>query len=170
MPSLQLDALQVEISTAGYYELVARARELGLPDTGGVDELRASLYKYYGLEAPAAPGKGRIVTIEKAGQASFAKVEEGEGGIVRASGGVILTLVETNGDTHRIQADSIVFDRERSTLTARGKVRYERKSGSTTDIFAGEALSASLDDWSGVFIDGKMRKAGGSPPRAIAAS
>ena len=161
MPSLQLDALQVEISTAGYYQLVARARELGLPDTGGVDELRASLYKYYGLEAPAAPGKGRIVTIEKAGQASFAKVEEGEGGIVRASGGVILTLVETNGDTHRIQADSIVFDRERSTLTARGKVRYERKSGSTTDIFAGEALSASLDDWSGVFIDGKMRKAGG---------
>jgi len=161
MPSLQRDALQVEISTAGYYELVARARELGLPDTGGVDELRASLYKYYGLEAPPAPGKGRIVTIEKAGQASFAKVEEGEGGIVRASGGVILTLVETNGDTHRIRADSIVFDRERSTLTARGKVRYERKSGSTTDIFAGEALSANLDDWSGVFIDGKMRKAGG---------
>ena len=40
-------------------------------------------------------------------------------------------------------------------------MRYERKSGSTTDIFAGEALSANLDDWSGVFIDGKMRKAGG---------
>jgi lipopolysaccharide assembly outer membrane protein LptD (OstA) len=155
------DALRVEISTAGYYELVARARELGLSDKGGAEEIRASLYKHYSLEAPAAPGKGRVVTIERAAHASYAKVEEEEGGIVRASGGVILTLVETNGDTHRIEADSIAYDRARSSLTARGKVRYERKSGTSTEVFAGEALSANLDDWSGVFIDGKMRTAGG---------
>jgi hypothetical protein len=160
--STQRDALLVEISTAGYYELVARARELGLPDKGGAEEIRASLYKYYGLEAPAPPGKGRVVTIERAARASYVKVEEEEGGIVRASGGVILTLVEANGDTHRIEAESIAYDRARSSLTARGKVRYERKSGTTTEIFAGEALSANLDDWSGVFIDGKMRTAAGA--------
>ena len=41
-----------------------------------------------------------------------------------------MTLVEDNGDSHRIHADSVVFNRARSTLTARGSVRYERKSGS----------------------------------------
>ena len=161
LPSVQLDALAVEISTASYYELAARARELGLPDSGGAEELRAALYKYYDLQPPASPKKGRIVTIERAAQASYAKVEQEEGGIVRAMGGVILTLVETNGDTHRIKADSIAFDRARSSLTARGDVRYERKSGTTTEVFVGEALSADLNDWSGVFLDGKMRKAGG---------
>ena len=166
MTSVQRDALVVELSTAGYYELAARARELGLPVTGEAEELRGSLYKYYGLEAPAAQKKGRVVTIERAGQASYAKVEEEEGGVVRASGGVILTLVEANGDIHRVEADSVAFDRARSSLTARGKVRYERKSGTTTDVFVGEALSANLDDWSGVFIDGKMRKAAGATAAA----
>ena len=161
-PNLQRDALSIELSTAGYYELVARARELGLSDSGGAEELRARLSEHYGIKAlPSAAAKGRIVTIERAGQASYAKVEDEEGGIVRAYGGVILTLVETNGDSHRIQADSIAFDRARSTLTARGNVHYERKSGTSTEIFSGEALSADLDDWSGVFIDGKVRTAGG---------
>jgi lipopolysaccharide assembly outer membrane protein LptD (OstA) len=157
LPALQRDTLFVELSTAGYYELVASARSLGLPDSGSADEIRARLYGYYGLAAPAAAEKGRVVTIERAGDASYAKVEEEEGGIVRASGGVVLSLVETNGDTHRIQADSIVYNRARSTLTARGSVRYERKAGGSTEIFTGEALSADLNDWSGVFLDGKVR-------------
>ena len=161
-PGLGRDAMITELSTAGYYELVARARELGIEDSGSTDELRSRLFAYYGLEAPSSPGsgKGRTVTIERASEASFAKVEEEEGGIVKASGGVVLSLVEGNGDTHRIRADSIVFNRARSTLTARGSVYYERKSGSTTEIFTGEALSADLNDWSGVFLDGKLRKLG----------
>jgi hypothetical protein len=160
LPALQQDTLFVELSTAGYYELAARARDLGLADSGNAEEIRARLYAYYGLKAPAAAEKGRTVTIERAGDASYAKVEEEEGGIVRASGGVILSLLEANGDSHRIQADSIVYNRARSTLTARGSVHYERKSGGSTEIFIGEALSADLNDWSGVFIDGKVRTAG----------
>jgi hypothetical protein len=157
---LQRDALLIELSTASFYELAASARDLGLADSGGVEELRARLYKHYDLQPPAAEAKGRTVTIEKARQASYAKVEDEEGGIVRASGGVILTLVEANGDSHRIHADSIAFNRARSTLTARGSVYYERKSGGTTEIFSGEALSVDLNDWSGVFIDGKIRRSG----------
>ncbi|MGA2547576.1 MAG: hypothetical protein ABSF43_13565 [Rectinemataceae bacterium] len=170
---LRRDALFIELSTASFYELAARARELGLADSGGVEELRARLYKHYDLHAPAAAAKGRTVTIEKARQASYAKVEDEEGGIVRASGGVILTLVEDNGDSHRIHADGIVFNRTRSTLTARGSVYYERKSGGTTEIFSGEALSVDLDDWSGVFIDGKIRRSGagaGSGDRGLVIS
>ena len=163
LPDLQLDALAVEILTAPYYELVALARELGLETTGEADELRARLYSHYGIAAApssSAKKKGRTITIERAGKASYVKVEEGEGGIIKASGRVIITLVEENGDSHRIQADSIVFDRTHSSVTARGAVRYERKSGTTTEYFSGEALSVDLDDWSGVFIDGKVRRIG----------
>jgi hypothetical protein len=154
-------ALLIELSTAGFYELASRARELGLPDSGGAEDIRARLYEHYGLKAPpAASAKVRTVTIERAGEASYEKVEGEEGGIVRMSGGVILSLVETNGDTHRITADSIAYNRASGTVTARGSVTYERKSGSTTELFTGEALSADLTDWSGVFIDGKVRRAG----------
>jgi hypothetical protein len=171
-PGIGRDAMITELSTAGYYELVARARELGIDDSGSVEEIRARLYAYYGLEAPASvdSGKGKIVTIERASEASFAKVEEEEGGIVKASGGVLLSLVEENGDTHRIRADSIVYNRARSTLTARGSVYYERKSGSTTEIFTGEALSADLNDWSGVFLDGRVRKIGSGASATAASS
>ncbi len=166
-PSLQRDALLVELSTAGFYELVARARELALPDSGTADELRARLYEHYGLKAAAAAPKGRTVTIQRAGQASYAKVEDEEGGVIRASGGVILTLVEANGDSHRIQADSIAYDRARSMVTAKGAVGYIRKSGTSTEVFSGETLSANLDDWSGLFLDGTLRRFGNKNPKTI---
>lgn len=160
LEGMQLDAMAEEIATAGFYELVARARELGLSSSGSADDLRSRLREYYGIEASPSEKEGRTITIERAGNASYSKVEEGEGGIIRASGGVILSLVETNGDKHSIRADQIVYDRDHSTLTARGSVRYERSSSDVTEVFAGEALSADIEDWSGVFIDGKLRKAG----------
>jgi hypothetical protein len=106
------------------------------------------------------------VTIERAGKATYAKVEDEEGGVIRASGGVVLTLVEENGDTHRIEADTVAYDRARSTLTAQGSVRYERKSGSTVEVFTGDTLSADLDDWSGVFLNGTFRRAGSTAAAA----
>src|SRR5512133_1062979 len=141
-PGLKRDALITEYATAGYYELAAAAKALGLTTEGTEEELRARLFAYYGLTAPepSSATKSRIVTIERAGEASFAKVEEEEGGIVKASGGVILGLVEENGDTHRIRADNIVYNRAKSTLTARGSVYYERVSGDSTEVFRGEAL------------------------------
>jgi hypothetical protein len=170
LTELQKSALSIELSTAGYYELVVKARELGLSDSGGADELRARLFDYYGIKAPEAVKGGRTVRIERAASAGFAKVDEEEGGIVRASGGVVLTLIEEKGDVHWIRADSIVYNRDRSTLTARGSVRYERKSATGTEIFTGDALSADLNDWSGVFLDGKVRSgsAGASASGAAA--
>ena len=150
------DALLVEISTAGYYELVARARELGLADRAAPMRSAPVCINTTASRLPA--GGKRAGSSRSRGQGRPATQRSRRGRRhSRASGGVILTLVETNGDTHRIQADSIAYDRARSTLTARGSVRYERKSGTTTEIFMGDALSANLDDWSGVFIDGKFR-------------
>lgn len=153
--------LPLDIATASFYELVAWARSLGLAESGSASEIRERLYGHYGVSAPpAAKAGGMTVTIERAARASYFKVEEGEGGVVRASGGVVLAISEEGGSAHRVEADEIAYDRERGAVTARGSVRYERKSGTGSEIFSGEALSASLDDWSGVFIDGKVRRAG----------
>lgn len=152
--------LPLDIATASFYDLVAWARSLGLSEAGSAAELRQRLYEHYGVAAPTAAGvSGTVVTIERAASATYFTLDE-EGGIVRASGGVKLTITEKDGSTHSVEADEIAYDRERRSFTARGSVRYERKSGTATEIFSGEALSANLDDWSGVFLDGKVRRSG----------
>ncbi len=156
------EALPVEIATSSYYELVAMAKALGLSTAGSAEDIRGRLYEHYGLEMPApAEEAGRTITIERASEASYAKVVE-DGGVIRASGGVVLAFTDESGNSHRIEADKIAYDRATSSVTARGSVRYERKSGGTTELFTGEALSADLEDWSGIFLDGRIRRSGTS--------
>ncbi len=152
--------LPLDISTSGFYELAAWAKSLGLSDSGSAAELRKRLYAWYGVEPPAEKSGASMVSIEHADDARYFKVEDLGGGMVSASGGVILSLKEDNGSTHRIEARELTFDRDRNAVAARGSVRYARQSATGSEYFAGEALSASLDDWSGVFLDGKVRRAG----------
>ncbi|MDP3179478.1 MAG: hypothetical protein Q8M76_16325, partial [Spirochaetaceae bacterium] len=107
------------------------------------------------------------MTIERAAAASYGAIDE-TSDIVHASGGVILALAEENGDTHRIEASEIIYDRARNAVTARGGVNYTRTAEGATEIFTGESLSANLDDWSGVFLDGKIRKATAAPAAGTA--
>ena len=168
--SLAASLLPLEIATSTYYELVALAKRLGLPQTGDAEELRSRLYAHYGIAAPSVGEKkraGRTVTIERAAAASYGAVDE-SGDIVRASGGVVLALAEENGDTHRIEASEIIYDRARNAVTARGGVSYTRTAEGATEIFTGESLNANLDDWSGVFLDGKIRKASAAAGAAAA--
>ncbi|HRY56058.1 MAG TPA: hypothetical protein P5142_15650 [Spirochaetia bacterium] len=159
--SIFLATLPADISTASYYELVAWARSIGLSEAGSAEELRARLYAHYGVSAPPpSPSAKRTVRIERAARARYFKAEEGEGGVVRASGGVLLSVTEEGGASHRVEADELAYDREHGSVTARGSVKYVRTTGTVTETFIGEALSASLDDWSGVFLDGKVRRAG----------
>ena len=154
--------LPLDISTASFYDLVAWAKSLGLSDTGSAAELRSRLYDYYKVKPPpsAAAQKGTVITIERADQASYFTLENEAGDVIHASGGVVLTLKEESGALQRIEAQDIVYDRARNAVTARGGVRFVRQSGTSTETFFGEALSANLDDWTGVFLDGKVRRAG----------
>ncbi|MDA8424683.1 MAG: hypothetical protein M0Z80_00975, partial [Treponema sp.] len=158
---LYRDTLPLDISTATFYELAAWARSLGLSDSGSASDLRARLYAHYKVSPPpsAAARKGTVVTIERADKASYFKLESGEGDVIRASGGVILTLKEENGATQRIEAQEITYDRSHNAVTARGHVRFLRQSGGSTETFFGDTLSANLDDWTGVFLDGTLRQA-----------
>ncbi len=160
---LYMATLPLDISTATFYELAAWARSLGLSDAGSAADIRSRLYDHYKIKPPpsAAERKGTVITIERADQASYFTLENGEGDIIRASGGVVLTLKEASGAIQRIEAQEVTYDRARNSVTARGHVRFLRQSGTTTETFFGDSLSANLDDWTGVFLDGTLRQAGG---------
>jgi lipopolysaccharide assembly outer membrane protein LptD (OstA) len=158
---LLLETLPLDISTASFYELAEWAASLGLPTTGASPELRQRLYAHYGVEAPkTGPESTRVITIDRAQSAEYFKVDSSETSIIRISGGVSLTLKdEAKAENHSLVADEIVYDRERNALTARGHVHYRREKASNIDEFDGDTLSVDLEDWSGVFLDGRMRKA-----------
>lgn len=164
--------LPLDIATASFYELADWAASLGLSTEGSAGELRTRLYEHYGVKPPAEAALAkRTVTIEKAAQAEYFKVESGEGSVIRISGGVILTLRdEEKGEKHRLEADEILYDKDNSAVTARGRVHYRREKGSTVEEFTGETLSVDLDNWSGVFLDGKLRMGTSSASAGTAAS
>jgi hypothetical protein len=158
---LVLATLPLDISTSTFDELTNWARSLGLSDSGSSAELRSRLYDYYHVKAPAGAQGGRTITIEHAGTAEYFKLDSSKSPIVRVSGGVVLTLSdEAKGESQRLEADQIVYDRERNAVTAMGHVHYHREGPQGVEEFSGETMNADLDDWSGLFLDGKMRRTG----------
>ncbi|HRZ90232.1 MAG TPA: hypothetical protein P5117_12195, partial [Spirochaetia bacterium] len=102
----------LDIAGAGYYELIAWVRALGLPETGGADQLRSRLYSQYGIQAPAAGQAGDSIRIEAADRTEYFKLDAPGEEYVRLSGGVVLTYTEgDSGTTHRIRADEILYNR-----------------------------------------------------------
>lgn len=155
--------LSLDISTASFYELADWLRSLGLSDSGAIAELRSRLYAHYGVKPPGSPAKGKSITIERAVAAEYFTVEGGDDSIIRISGGVVLTVRdEATGESQRLEADEIIYDKARNAVTARGHVAYKRTTASSSEEFSGQTLSVDLDDWAGVFLDGKMRRSGGA--------
>jgi len=155
--------LSLDISTASFYELADWLGSLGLSDSGSVSELRSRLYEHYGVKAPDAPAAGKTITIERALSAEYFTVEGQDGAVIRVSGGVVLTVRDADsGETQTLEADEIVYDKERNAVSARGHVRYKRTTSTSSEEFSGQTLNVDLDDWSGVFLDGKLRRSGSS--------
>lgn len=158
---LVTQTLPLDIATASFYELADWLRSLGLPDSGSIAELKARLYEHYGVSAPAVASPGRVITIERAVSAEYFKIEGNEGSVIRVSGGVVLTVRDdASEESQRLEADEIVYDKDANAVTARGHVHYLRTKGSTSEEFTGQTLSVDLDDWSGVFLDGKLWRSG----------
>jgi hypothetical protein len=162
---LSAKTMALDIATSSFYELVAWARSLGLPEGGQASELRDRLYEHYGLKPPAAVESGRNITIEKAGSAEYFKMDSEEGSpIIRISGGVVLRLNdEKKGESHLLEADQIVYDKDHDALSAVGSVHYRREKGTSVEEFRGETLNVSLSDWSGIFLDGKLLRNASTP-------
>lgn len=168
---LVTSTLALDIATASFYELAAWASSLGLAQTGSIAELRQRLYAHYGVEAPGMESSGLRISIERAGSAEYFKLDYLSDSIVRISGGVILSLKDDKStETHRLEADEVLYDRSRNSVTAKGHVHYRREKEGNVDEFTGQTLTANLDDWSGIFLDGVMRRSTATASAAATAT
>lgn len=147
--------LSLLLQIATWDDLVRMARREGLSEAGTAFEIRNRLYTHFGLVPPPAVRRPAII-LEKAGNASLFKLEGSDGPIVRATGGVLLTYNEPGGAVHRIEAGTIVYDRDANAVSASSGVRYERTENAGSQIFSGSTIVVDLDDWSAVFLNGRF--------------
>ncbi len=159
-PDLVASTMAMDIATADYYELVAWAKSLGLSDAGTAPELRNRLYAHYKVKAPAeSAAGGKRIRIESANRTEYVKMVDEDEKIIRLSGRVVLSVViDSSGETHRIEADRIVYNQTTGSLTASGRISYSLKKGETTQFYYGEKLAINLDTWQGVFLEGLMKR------------
>lgn len=158
---LERDTIVLDIKTARYDELVEWAEILGLSSLGSKGEIKNRLYEYYEIpkeerEPEAAPPsqRQRTITIQSARRTEYISREAGDA-IVRLLGDISLTINDpAENVTHTIQADELIFNQERKTVTAVGSVYYVLDRGDTSEIFSGESLTFHIDSWEGVFLGG----------------
>ncbi|MGD9940602.1 MAG: hypothetical protein AB7T74_12445 [Clostridia bacterium] len=154
---LLLATLAQDIAGSDYYALVAWAKSLGLATSGSASELRTRLYTYYEVQAPApvAPS-ARLITIQSADRTEYISAEGEGNSFIRLSGRVSVLLEDSEaGEKLSIEADELLVNRDASILSARGNVSFERNRPDGTDYFFGQAMELDMDDWAGVFLDGK---------------
>lgn len=157
------ETLPADIRTASFYELVDWASRLGLSTRGDRSALQQRIADYYEVsldtEEPAGEADGeegaREVVIESATESEYFSLDSIDEEYVRLRGGVRLrTRAEGEEAVHFIEAEEIVFNRARNSLTASGRVRYRIDRAGEIEEFSGETLSFELDSWEGQFIQG----------------
>jgi len=160
--------MALDIASADYYALVAWVRSLGLADTGTAQELRARLYAHYGASPPtAAAASSKIITIKSADSTEYLSAKEDGESLVRFSGRVAIEVTDSDtGESLKVNADTVVVNRDANVLSARGDVIFERKKADGSDFFLGEAVDLDMDDWSGLFLGGQSKRGEGDPKSA----
>ncbi|HUZ17814.1 MAG TPA: hypothetical protein VMV68_05470 [Spirochaetia bacterium] len=159
--SLFESTLPLDIDTAGYYELLAWVRRLGLSDTGSRTDLQSRLRQYYHLPSPAPAPSGttkpavRTITIKSARTTEYFTLEKVGQKYIRLSGGVDLEMYDPSTDTtHSILADTILFNQTEKTITATGHITYSLIGKDKTEVFRGQSLTFNVDSWEGIFFQG----------------
>jgi hypothetical protein len=159
---LFLETLQEDIDTAGYYELLAWCRSLGLSDKGTRQVLQQRLSAHYGLQPTTAPpaategGKPkRLLEIKSARTSEYFTVKEAGDDLVVLEGDVVVELREEQA-VHRIRARRVVLNQTQNLLMAEGGIEYTLVKGAEEERFQGERLTFDIDTWEGVFFGGTM--------------
>lgn len=157
-------SLELDIASSELDELIAWSRVLELNTSGTEETLRNQLRDYYNLKSssttpePGPPGKQ--VVIESARRSEYFTLDVGEGeeeSIVKLTGDVILSMHEPSENrTHRVKADSILFNEQQKTISATGNIEYVLKTGDDTQEFTGDSLTFSVSDWTGVIFQGTV--------------
>ena len=154
---MYLATLAQDIAGSDFYALLAWVRRLGLSTTGSAAELRTRLYAHYAIPAPAPVVQAdRIITIQSADRTEYVSAQGEGNSFIRLSGRVSVLLVDSAADERlSIEANELVVNRDASILSAKGDIRFERIRADGKDYFYGQSMELDMDDWSGIFLDGK---------------
>lgn len=163
-PSLTERTLAQDILTASFRDLIAWNASLELSTRGGRRELEDRLFEYYGVTRPPeeAPGEGDEIIIEAARSSRYFTIESPDENYLVLRGGVIVQMREGGTDVrHRIEADQVIYNQDRNTLSAMGEITYTVEGEGSSEVFSGRSLQFSLDSWDGIFIDGEILRSDG---------
>ncbi|MFP4409478.1 MAG: hypothetical protein ACLFPW_13235 [Spirochaetaceae bacterium] len=159
--SLTEDTLAQDILTASFRDLIAWNATLDLSARGGRRELEDRLFEYYGIQRPPEEEEreGSEIIVEAARSARYFTIDAPEENYLVMRGGVVVQMREAEEEvSHRIEADQVVYNQERNTLSAMGDITYTVEREESTEVFTGESLQFRLDSWDGVFIDGESNR------------
>ena len=160
-------SLELDIMTSNRGELEAWCRILELDDEGGDEALRQRLSLYYGLGQSGLPPvrkspSGTRVVIESARRSEYLQVDIDTGdteSIVRLSGEVVISVSEPDrGRSHRVEADSVIFNQKQNTISAMGNILYTVDTGGREENFSGDSLTFLVTDWTGVIFRGTSER------------
>ncbi len=166
-PGLIEESLEVDIKTSGREELVAWCKVLNLPYDGGLEQLKSRLLSHYSIESlerdsDSIAGNGDQVIIESAKRSEYFEVKISDDkteSIVRLSGDVVLVVNDTKlSRKHRVQADTIIFNEEKKTISAIGNIEYIVDNKGREEIFTGDSLTFEVSDWTGIIFHGTSRR------------
>ena len=164
------DTLADDIAGAGYDELRAEARRLGLDDGGSRRELQARLRRFFALtEATQPPSQpAQMVDVRQAAHAEYRSDAAAGGSYLVLRGDVELVVHDTEADTeHVIRADEVVYQHDAELLSARGGVEYVVSHGDGEPQLVGAAsLAFDLATSKAVFVNGftRQQRDGGAGP------
>ena len=156
------ETVAVDIETSGYQELVAWCSRLKIETDGASAELKQRLYDYYKVEKDSSinsknPGDQKI-TIESADNLEYFAIEKIDENYVKISGNVIISIEKNNSsggiETHKIQADTILFNFKENYLTASGNIKYVLEGVNKTENFSGDKITFNIDNAEGLFDAG----------------
>ncbi|RKX78191.1 MAG: hypothetical protein DRP49_01130, partial [Spirochaetes bacterium] len=160
-------SLELDIETSRRDELEAWCLVLNLSNVGDEEALRQRLRAYYGL-GPSGGGPdvkasgGTRIVIESAGRSEYFNVSldsEDTESIIRLSGEVVITVSEPDRErTHRVEADSVIFNQSKNTISAIGNILYTVDTGGREEFFTGDSLTFEVSNWTGVIFRGTSQR------------
>lgn len=158
-------SLVVDIQNAKHDELLAWCRVLNLAEDGDDEVLRNRLRDYYGVdfetdEVGTADVVGTKVVVESAQRGEYFKVEVDNSNlesVIRLSGGVIIT-VDTADKKHRIEADRVVLNQTRNTISVAGNITYRVLRGGKEEKYSGDKIVFRISDWAGIVFQGTAER------------
>ncbi len=152
-----------DIAGAGYDELRAEARRLGLDDRGSRRDLQARLRRFYALpeEVSGPPSQpAQVVDVRQAVHAEYRGDAATGGSYLVLRGAVELVVQDADADSeHVIRADEVIYHHDAELLSARGGVEYVVTHGDGEPQLVGAAsLAFDLATSKAVFVDGFTRQ------------